>query len=652
MLKPAKMQRLRIVFSKGYSAKVLTALHDMGVMQIEYVPENISALLGHGESATYARLGDYAQRFRGLESLLYPSDSGKRYAFASIEELTAKADSIFIDGRVADIRKELDELDAKRNALNESVEVLKNLPEQFASDVSILSTTGVASFVITGPGLKEFNSSAERRLGGAVIVEGRRSTLVSIDKADEGTFSSVAEGLKLYVEAVPKLSGTVSEELRRLDSEINEAKRRSRALEDELRHISAEYYPLVSAIREQLDIEVEKQEITTRLGVGKSVVAVDGWVPSSKLDLLRAELKRATGNSYVIDSVSTDTLPPTKLENPASAKLFEFFIRFYSLPRSDEFDPTLIFALAFPIFFGFMIGDVGYGIVMLLGALWLIHRIAHPPERSRIPKALKNFIHTIISNNGLNVIARSIIPGALIAIVLGVLFNEYFGFQLPYATPFNVEVHLSTLLVISGWIGVFMVSFGFVLGFLNRLLDGERKHAMAKLGWLAAAWGIIIIGLAVLHKQPIGIGNPFALLSYVLLAGGVLTVLYGEGFQALMELPSLISHILSYTRLVGILLASVILAQVIDYVFMRGWYHSIWLGLLGTLILVIGQLFNIVIALFEPGIQGARLIYVEFFSKFFTGNGREFRPFASRRRRTLSSFELRTGEPKAQSGRA
>ena len=644
MLKPAKMQRLRIVFSKEYSAKVLTALHDMGVMQIEYVPENVSALMGHGESTAYAKLGDYAQRFRGLESLLYPSDSGKRYAFASIDELTGKADSIFIDGRVADIRKELDELAARRSELEESVAVLNNLPEQFRSDVGILSVSGVISFVVSGPGIKEFNAAAEKKLGGAVIVRGRRSTLVSIDKADEGAFGSVTEGLKLYVEAVPKLSGTARDELVRLNSEIGETRRRTRALEDELRHISNEYYPIVSAIREQLDIEVEKQEITTRLGVGKSVVAIDGWAPGNRLDLLRAELKRATNNSYVIDSVKTDVLPPTKLENPASAKLFEFFIRFYSLPRSDEFDPTLMFALVFPIFFGFMIGDVGYGIVMLLGSIWLIHRIAHPPKKSRIPRALANFVHTIVSNNGLNVIARSIIPGALIAIVLGVMFNEYFGFQLPYATPFNVEVHLSTLLVISGWIGVFMVSLGFMLGFLNRLFDGERRHALAKLGWLAAAWGIIIIGLAVLHKQPLGLGNPFALLSYFLLTGGVVTVLYGEGFQALMELPSLISHILSYTRLVGILLASVILAQVIDYVFMRGWYHSIWLGLVGTLILVVGQLFNIVIALFEPGIQGARLIYVEFFSKFFTGNGREFRPFASRRRRTLSSFELRAEE--------
>ncbi len=641
MLKPAKMERVRLIFSRRYYAKVLTLLHDMGVMQIEYMPEEAAKMLGRGESEAYAHLGTYAQRFRGLESLLYKEGSDRRYAFGSMEELTEKADSIFIDDRVAAIRKELDALAAEAAALSNTAKILNAMPKQFRHDTSILCATGVISFLVTGPQLKEFLAAASKGLKGAAIIEGDASALVSISKADQSDFGKACENLKLHVETIPTgLSGSVTKELKKLESQEAENARRRKALGDELSAISKEYYPIVSAVREQLDIEVEKQEITTRLGMGRSAIAVDGWVPSTKVEVLRAGLRKVTDNSFVIDKVKTDMLPPTKLDNPVTARLFEFFIRFYSLPRSDEFDPTVIFALVFPIFFGFMIGDVGYGAVMLAGSIWLIHRLAHPPARSRLPKALTNFVHMIISDNGLNVIARSIIPGAIIAIVLGVLFNEYFGFQLPYPTPFDVEVHLSTLLVISGWIGVFMVSFGFVLGFLNKFFNGETKHAAAKLGWLASAWGIVIIGLAVLHKQPLGIGNPFAILSYALLVGGVGTVLYGEGFQSLMELPSLISHILSYTRLVGILLASVILAQVIDFVFVRGWYHSIWLGLLGTLILVVGQLFNIVIALFEPGIQGARLIYVEFFSKFFSGNGNAFRPFASKRRRTLSTFEV------------
>jgi len=119
--------------------------------------------------------------------------------------------------------------------------------------------------------------------------------------------------------------------------------------------------------------------------------------------------------------------------------------------------------------------------------------------------------------------------------------------------------------------------------------------------------------------------------------------------MAIMELATIVSHILSYTRLIGILLASVILAHTIDYVFLKALNIGLPLIVLGTIILFIGHLFNIIIAVFEPGIQGARLIYVEYFSKFYRGNGRPFKPFGSLRRFTeeqYNSEQQKQGEKK------
>jgi len=114
--------------------------------------------------------------------------------------------------------------------------------------------------------------------------------------------------------------------------------------------------------------------------------------------------------------------------------------------------------------------------------------------------------------------------------------------------------------------------------------------------------------------------------------------------MALMEVATIISHILSYTRLIGILLASVILAHTIDYVFLKSISIGLPLVVLGTMILFIGHLFNIIIGVFEPGIQGARLVYVEYFSKFYRGNGRPFKPFGSLRRFTEGQYHAEQQE--------
>ncbi|MCL5680091.1 MAG: V-type ATP synthase subunit I [Candidatus Marsarchaeota archaeon] len=638
VLKPAKMSRERIITPKSHRSEALTVLHDLGVMQIEQLPDNVVAILNSNDDMDSRVISDYDQKFRSLESMLYKYEPKEKYRFSNASELIKKAESVKITERVVELTKEMSALSASTKEAKDTLDLLKKMPRT-KHDLSIFTTEKIVSFVVKGRELQKFNSEAHKAIKECVLLKGEYSTIISMEKDSEKDFGNYVRNMKLDIEVIPKMSGTVVENEKLIESRINELESKYEALKAELNNISEIHYPLVSAIREQLDLEMEKIEVVSKFGFGINVIAIEGWVPEDEVQRLKKALKKVTNDSFIMEKMHTKELPPTKLSNPVTVKLFEFFIRFYSLPKSNEFDPTLIFAVVFPIFFGFMIGDVGYGAIMFLGAIWLLHRLKNPPKRSRIPKAISKFIHTIISNNGLTILAKSIMPGAVIAMVLGVIFNEYFGFQLPYNAIFNVETGLPTLLVVSGWIGVGMVSFGFILGFLNNMAIGRKKHAIGRIGWLMAAWGIVIFGLAVLHRQILWFPDYPVVVAYFLLIGGIITVLATEGFESLMEFPSLISHILSYTRLIGILLASVILAQVIDFIFIHSLTHSLPLAILGIIILIVGQLFNIAIALFEPGIQGARLIYVEFFSKFFTGNGREFRPFASRRARTISSVE-------------
>jgi len=651
VLRPVAMEKVGILGLRADEERILTVLHDLHLAQIEPLSAAALAELGPERgSETLRRIGDETLRFRGLLAALPPAPAPGLRHFASLDEVLELAATVPIDAEVGELVREDDRLQTERKAVGDSDAVLEKIAF-YPDRLSLLHAKSLRAF--SGEGTTDAVARLRTTLAGAEDATflsgpaGETVRFLLIGRAAAAERLGVAaqrEGVRLV--PVPELEGTVAEERAALGRRLEEIARRREQIHERLVAISKEWYPTVAAVVEALEVENRKVEVLTKLGASGSAFALEAWVPKRDVPRLRAVLEEASGGRVHFTTVPTHEEPPTIMSNPSGVRRFEFFIRFYSLPQASEWDPTLVFSIVFPIFFGFMLGDWGYGLVILLISLWMI---AGFPGARHLPAVGRRFVRNIMGPKGMQQLAYALLPGCAIAIGLGLFWDECFGFTpfhalFGYNPPIAPEHNVGTLLLFAGYVGLGMVVLGFVFGALKEYFHHHPRGVLAKSGGILFAFGIAFFGLALIHRADSPAAHPIVDVWFACIGVGLALLLGAEGIQTgALTMLEVISHTLSYTRLVGILLASVILAVVINTVAF-GLFHShgvAALGLIaaGAIVLVAGQAFNVILGVFEPGIQGARLIFVEYFSKFYSGNGRPFRPFGAPRTFTTSTVD-------------
>jgi V/A-type H+/Na+-transporting ATPase subunit I len=663
------MQRIAVVGLRDERQKVVSILYDLGVVQIEPLSKSSAAFLRSGlDEASSREISGELLRIRALMSALPPSPAAEKRGFASFEEVLRVSRSIGIDSEVSDLKRDQDRLNVQLEDLKNRADLVTKL--SFVNeDLSIFDLKSVASFFGMVPA--EIHDELQKSLSAVQDVITYSSgkdpvaMIVIVPTAALEAFGSIIQKADVRLQRIPPMKGRPQEVLSSLEDERQSKESQLVKINEQLTSLSGKYYGLISSVEEQLSIEARKLEIISVFGFTDNAFVLEGWVPEHKLSGLEQVLSRFSSSTNLF-KIEGEGKPPTLLENPKRLRFFESFIRFYVTPQSNEFDPTFLFALAFPIFFGLMLGDVGYAVLIMLISIWIIRRVNHPERRTLIPAALRSFTSKILKPAQFKKLAKAMILGSIAGIVMGFALNAYFGFQVNQYlfTYLNANFHLGlpadgtflnpistiglkTLLLYSGYIGLFMVSLGLVMGMVNAYWMSERKHIVAKLGWLFVAWGLSLFGLTLFrHGNVDPASNPIAGVDIGMAVVGIGLIVYGEGSLAIIELPSIVSHIISYTRLLGILLASFVLAFVIDGQAVGSSsspglvYGGVGLAIAGVILLVVGHVFNLVLGILEPGIQGARLLYVESFSKFVHGGGRPFSPFKGGRTHTLSEIQL------------
>lgn len=358
-----------------------------------------------------------------------------------------------------------------------------------------------------------------------------------------------------------------------------------------------------------------------------TVFYFDGWMPA-RAQAEVEELLQRYEFYYDIQVPDAEEEVPVLLHNSSVATPFEAVTNMYSLPSRKDVDPTTILAPFYFIFFGMMLSDAAYGII--LSALCFFVLKKYKPEGT-IYKMFKMFFYCGIST-----------------FIWGALFGGWFGdfFQVAGETLFNKEITIAPiwfnpmddpmkLLVFSLILGAIHLFVGMGVQAYMYFRDGQAVDAICDIIlWYVLLIGLVLFGVGgMIAPVMTTVGKVMSIVGAVgiLVTGGrkkkgIVGKVTG-GLGALYGITSYLSDILSYSRLLALGLATGVVAQVINTLgSLAG--GGVLGAILLTFALVFGTIFNLAINALGAFVHSCRLQYVEFFGKFYTGGGREFRPFA------------------------
>jgi len=359
----------------------------------------------------------------------------------------------------------------------------------------------------------------------------------------------------------------------------------------------------------------------TKVGETDYTFTIFGWVPLENLENLRLVLKSNFGKNATLSVIGVpEELKekiPVSIRNPKSITPFEDFVKLRAVPKYSDIDPSTLVAIFMPLFFGMMVGDVGYGALMLILTLLF---------RKKVKKGL------------LADFFGALRVGSVWTMIFGILYGEYFGTLgekvgiPPLWISRSEGGNITTLILMALVVGFGHILLGLLIGIWNAIVHRSRNEIFERLGMFVGLIGVIILAGSLTRNLPHG----FNILGWIVLAVGLGTMAISLGTTSLflgpVEFVGVIGNVLSYLRITALGLASVFLAKVAND--MGGMIGSVFVGVLIALVI---HALNLVIGMLSPTIQSMRLQYVEFFRKFYEGGQAPFKPF--RRRVTQEAIQ-------------
>ncbi len=636
-----KMQKIELIALLTDSKKIIELLQRRGIVELsentddELSKTNVAAVLGEFEKfrSTAAQALDVLEKYAPEKTSVTDMFSGRtevsvddfgRAAMGLESIMNAASEILRCSRNITECENTGAQLEIRTDILKQWAGL--DVPINFRGTASTAAFIGSVPYGITSGQMEE---KLDSPCIAEVVFSAREQTNLFIlcPKTDADAISDQLRSLSFV--PVQEQDSKTPVELINLCSE--EKTRLKDSMEMSVQRITelAENRKKLKFVVDYLQMRKDKYEALNKLGFTEKTFVLTGYIPQKYADPLKKEIEKKYTAVVEYSDPGEDEEVPVLLENSRFSAPVEGITKMYAMPSKKDVDPTPVMSFFYYLFFGMMLSDAGYGVLMVIGTTIAL-------KKFNLESAMKKTL-TMFRNCGISTIIWGALFGSWFGDIVQVVGREFFHKEIgSIALWFQPLDDPIKLLLYSFALGILHLFLGVAVSFKMAWNEGRKLDAfMDTVPIYLTILGVAPLAAGILTSVPAILKTIGA---YMLIAGVVLLVLtsgrssksvLGKFFGGLYALyntaTGYLSDILSYSRLLALGLATGSIAGVINLIGTMP-QNMVIKSVLLVVVFIVGHTANLAINLLGAYVHTDRLQFVELFSKFYTGGGREFSP--------------------------